>query len=124
MNLKNLNKLIAHLERISKPNAKPKVGFNMNWWRGNTDKARDDVSGHRCGTTACIGGHINILQGIKHYDADSAGDWLGLSPREATELFFNFPYARTSIRQAINTLKKLARTGTVDWKARAPRKAA
>lgn len=46
--------LDAHAEAVAKlESLSPDMGFNMTTWG---DKRRDDVSGHTCGTAACIAG--------------------------------------------------------------------
>ena len=97
------------------------IGFNM---RDFFAEHIPDMSGHGCGTTACIAGWAAMLSGRKDdctsgYAAESvATEWLEISERTAAHLFYGEGQAhreRASARDAVRTLRRFAETGRVDW---------
>lgn len=142
MNEANIDKLIAHLQKI------PARSFSMNTWRsGNRRPTRDEIlglqEGHTCGTNACIAGHADLLMALdkgkdraddfpkKHLAymvADLFGGtpkkrakaWLGLTDEQADALFMprNEYWATLKPHDAIVTLQYMKATGgVVDWRA-------
>ena len=81
----------------------------------------------RCGTPACIAGHAVWLAGWwgrlpTGFGAqiDFAKDWLGLSQAERYALFSAHPDGLDdppTAQDAAATLRHLAETGEVDWRA-------
>jgi hypothetical protein len=80
MNIQNMQKLIAQLERL------PDKQFDM-----------EEAIAHKpeCGTVACIAGWASLLnggpqvaQGGETWPLTWARDWLDLTSRQATRLFF------------------------------------
>ena len=70
MNIKNMKRLIAHLEDPKNP-----IGFDMRAWfrHNNSDRETRDhilttVKNHACGTVACIAGHAAYLAWALDYD--------------------------------------------------------
>ena len=85
-----------------------------------------DLSGHGCKTTACIAGWTLSLLKPKWEDLNAhdieqgARSILGLDQEQAEDLFYLPDYmSRNSVtaKQAARTLRHLAETGEVDWKA-------
>lgn len=123
MKKSNIKRLIRALEGTEKL---PGLKFNMS--------AFCDLR-HDCGTVACIGGTAAILaKGYKaaprsnrvvndiDFTAQTIGrDWLGLDEERAHRLFFasNRPWQikfhSITAEQAVEVLKKLLKTGSVDW---------
>ena len=108
------------------------VGFNMgSWftiWDYQDDAKKADKSGHACGTTACIAGHVVTLHNAKtgvplSRSPDSvstkAQEVLGLTSSQAYVLFHGSPMDTelrdTTPGQAAKVLRHLAATGYVDW---------
>lgn len=95
------------------------IGFNMAAWNNDAEiHGLRDLSGHRCGTVACIGGHAAIL-----FPEGHPNETLGLSLSEGKELFYAWSYREwydvklrnITIRHAVAVLRHLAETGEVDW---------
>jgi hypothetical protein len=115
MNVENILRVADAIEQHSIPD----LGFNMGVW---TDEGLEDLSGHKCGTVACIGGWANAVEaGSKMLEWDSpllgsqqAKAFLGLGGWESDELFFGCVYG-VSPSQAVSVLRHLAKTGEVDW---------
>lgn len=69
---------------------RPDENFDMDWWfyspqnRKQSFTERDAVSAHACGTTACLGGVIEIKT-----NGDVPKEFLGLSWLQEQSLFFN-----------------------------------
>ena len=103
------------------------LGFNMSFWVENA--SRDlDLSGHGCGTVACIGGTAEVLRlgDVKAASAswqgeENAAEWLGLSPSQANILFFSMPsgiwFQHVQPAQAVATLRYAAEFDDIDWDA-------
>lgn len=119
MNVDNISLVI---NTISNPN----VYFNMDCYFEDFDE------NNMCGTPACIAGHAYFLNNegkdscVKDEDVDqSAIDFLGLTRKQADELFYpdrfldssnmHIYYTDITRKQAINTLIRLLETGEVDW---------
>lgn len=117
----------------------PWLGFNMLNYKTVVNA---DMSGHNCGTTACIAGWANAIRlRLKEThpswggwcEHDGAADWLGIETYSssgdstADKLFYarNHPdykpdkaeatWASITAEQAVRTLRHLAETGEVDW---------
>jgi hypothetical protein len=139
MNIERINKLADIIEAGQEAND---FGFNMETWgsRGRrtiVDKS-DHESGHKCGTVACIAGWAVAAFGVsgraKKFNGDRATDMnvncmssatklLGLGVMLSEELFLargQGVYLGTiTPEHAVRTLRLLAETGEVDWKAAA-----
>jgi hypothetical protein len=119
MNVANILKVADAIEQHSIPD----LGFNMAAWYGSEDA---DLSGHRCGTVACIAGWtMAVLAPDKlHDDWGSAmpGALLGLAFDQHRQLFIpqgddcHGAYDATPA-VAAKLLRILAITGKVDWNA-------
>jgi|SRR6185437_12340722 len=116
MNRKNIKALIKALESGPVKIDGKKVGFNMNYWIDRAPRSQDR-SGHNCGTVACLGGWTDIL-----FNRDGAAintrDCLGLNYNQGIDLFYpsvSKGWGNITLPEAITTLKKLLRTGKVDW---------
>lgn len=116
MNEQRINQLINYLRTNF-----CEVGFNMESFAPVGDLV--DYSGHNCGTSCCLAGHVLIQAGIStsSFLIDSvAAEYLGLSEIQSTRLFTPVslknldPYSATP-EQAIKVLEHLLATGEVDW---------
>jgi len=122
MNREMILKVADAIEAAAKPEAKPTLGFNMGDWVSNRHY---DVSGHFCGTTACIAGWTLAVSGQELSAEDSAQYLgirneaeaiLGLSCDKAEDLFVNYPdFSDPTPSQAAAVLRHLAETGEVNW---------
>lgn len=142
MNKENINKLIEHLEyqdfkgksakaiENAKENKKL-VGFNMlNWDTSGVSYKMEDKSPFKCNTTACIAGHIKLMNSDDpatkniRYDDDYityGAKYLGISYKDANKLFgcdgkINERLEDVTISDAIVALLILRDTGKVSWK--------
>ena len=129
----NPERILAVADAIEKHTI-PELGFNMGYFFGH-DGELPDLSGHNCGTTACIGGYARTLMVGSVHKADQGsyeldeGKWLDIDFTTVNQLFYasNHPAANKSNgtwatefksitpEQAVRTLRHLAATGTVDW---------
>jgi hypothetical protein len=102
---------------------KPHKWFNMStWFRKVTRKNRAGETVD-CGTVGCIAGWANTL-----YGNGAPGQWqergrelLGLTYDQADELFFARDIKRKSLlspHRAAKVLRRLAKTGQVNWRVR------
>lgn len=99
MNHENIKSLITLLESVDDDS------FNMQYFfytEGRMIGFKEFTKlNHVCGTTACIAGWVNVLveMGNYHYDddhdpydvtddTDVAANWLGLSKKEAQQIFY------------------------------------
>jgi hypothetical protein len=116
----------------------PWLGFNMTGYK----TTGPDMTGHNCGTSACIAGWANAirlrLSQNTHIvngwcEHDEAANWLGIEAYSgfgydstADQLFYarNHPdygngaeacWSTIPAAQAVRTLRHLAATGNVDW---------
>ena len=131
MNKQNIQILIDHLK------TQKFCGFNMEYFVSNLHDASFDHSSNHCGTTACLAGHIRILQenpdclvdfefvgdkfrGPEDYVTHGA-EFLGISWDDAADLFMyeSFICGRDldgiTLEQAIAVLENLKTTGKVEW---------
>lgn len=102
-------------------------GFNMSEWinRGWDGKGKGNANGkHFCGTTACVAGwtyHANAEEARRsgEHIPDYAANKLGLTVVQAHALFHTYMWQNRDIHplHAVETLRYLAETGRVDWKA-------
>lgn len=115
----------------------PGLGFNMANWKATATQWRPDLTGHSCGTVACIAGWTCEVLGTpmitdmsqRNYDRyHEAGDILGLSVADQLELFLpdhpgcsydscDDDHQPILPEQAVRCLRNLAITGKVDWEA-------
>lgn len=102
------------------------LGFNMVMWRQFARDDAPDMSGHNCGTTACVAGWacavlLNDLEAVDALGMTEMGrDFFGLDHDQSFELFIAQGRAESDMAdvpqdQAIRTLRHLAATGEVDW---------
>lgn len=134
MNKKNVLRLAEHLEKIAQQ-TNPFVGFTM------YDYATCE---HECGTAGCIAGHIYLLRNgpeafemaAQIFEQFQCGDgnvsvgpvtrihpegaaWLGIDTETSNNLFLmnNSRYSLSEVTPewAAATLRRLAKTGEVDW---------
>ena len=116
MNEENILKVADAIERHSIPD----LGFNMELLRGAADERYPDLSGHNCGTVACIAGWALAVAG-KDGGFEAAAEFFGFKDQEEEEsydfpLFFpGSPHYGTTSSQAVAVLRHLAETGEVDW---------
>ena len=121
MNRENILKVADAIEKHSIPD----LGFNMTMWIDRHPFPGQDISGHNCGTTACIAGWAAAVS-IGASEAENlntvsvsvrrvARDYLGLSDDEALWLFEGFSTGEEKPSQAVSVLRHLAETGKVDW---------
>lgn len=100
--------------------AVPDLGFNMNWWEiESDDNSARDMSGHNCGTIACIGGWTERL-----FPGVEASETLGLTGSQARALFYPDGHFDATPDKAVAVLRHLAETGEVDWSIATPATAA
>lgn len=136
---KNFDALISALEHGINYGGEP-VYFDMGLWfrrreAGVTLSQIEDVDYDHvedvdnCGSAACLGGFIRVLQGCKYpdiagYNFDEHGKkFLGLNDLQASRLFrpWEFPPHRDRLigeftrQRAIETVKHLKETGEVKW---------
>ena len=85
-------------------------------WKGKKDW---------CNTSGCIAGYVCTLKlpdfhMMGDHECDAAR-WLGLSEREATDLFYahwaEIPIDEVTAEMAVVCLRNFAETGKVDWAA-------
>jgi hypothetical protein len=107
----------------------PRLGFNMRWLFLKREPRRPDeidMSGHDCGTVACIAGWaLAVKKGSQPRNAKkaegealiTAEEYLGLNQYEAHALFFPPERHERDITpsEAVAVLRHLAETGEVDW---------
>lgn len=127
MNVENILRVAQAIEDAAKPDAKPEIGFCMNWWDHDLDDEDRyygrDMTGHGCGTVCCIGGWTDRLFGETNSEEETAAR-LGLSPEDGERLFYaDELFARMkdiTPTHAVAVLRHLAATGVVDWTVGAP----
>ncbi len=112
MNVENILKVANAIEQHSIP----ELGFNMFQWYGD-DTFHRDISGHGCGTVACIGGWAGqVLLGNSNCTSQDLLDPLGIDKKQASALFFDWDTTiDVTPAQAVRTLRHLAATGAVNW---------
>jgi len=82
----------------------------------------------KCGSAGCIGGHAAVLWPhvsdkvdddayIFSWDEEKLAEVLGISDDQANELCFPGNYNSITRGMAVQTLRRLALTGEVDWKS-------
>lgn len=122
MNKANVLAVADAIER----HAFPKLGFNMGAYVEPSGYWTPDRSGHNCKTVACVAGWtIAVKEGhaITSWSWSrriAAGNFLGLDMEEADCLFNPTDlsdWESIKPKQAVATLRRLARTGKVSWKA-------
>ena len=101
----------------------------------HADRFRQDQWRHTCGTPACIAGWSCALQhdkeqprqvNLNDYDGSDikrkAAEALGLTPREASDMFQPEPYGefgeRPTAAEAVSVLRHYVETGEVHWPER------
>lgn len=106
-----------------------RVGFSMNTYCSDPEALVVDMTGHNCGTVACVAGHAYLLEmqnditRAKAADCDEIEDvaatFLGIEGDDAAHLFYDLPVEidlqQVAPEMAIETLTRLAETGRVEW---------
>ena len=115
----NKDNILAVADAIEKHSI-AELGFNMSLYGGKTGPSDPDLSGHNCGTVACIAGWADkVLTGRDPdvHSSDYAQGLLGLSAEQAIDLFVPSDWAKNTITpaHAVAVLRNLAETGEVDW---------
>lgn len=134
MNVENILKVADAIEK----HEIAWLGFNMRSWYADRDDGftgfeYDDLSGHKCGTVACIAGwatavEVGELVLIKELEnsrlegrkltsiplVSEPEDFLGLDNHQAGQLFHG-ARVDTTAAHAVRALRHLAATGKVDW---------
>lgn len=116
MNRKNIKTLITALESGPIKVGHTRIGFNMGRWYEVAPRSRDR-SGHKCGKVACLGGWTDILFSANGEGGTTRG-YLGLDYQQGLDLFYpsvSKEWNDITLSEAVTTLKKLLRTGKVDW---------
>ena len=133
-NIARLNRLIDFMATHDS------VGFSYTTYYDPDFDPKRDMSGRHCGTVACVAGWTVLLMMEENFIEkkmslgyinehaqkyagynDSASDYLELTTDERNELFFADDdgiddWRRTvTLRQAINTIKRFADTGVIDY---------
>ena len=113
MNVENILKVAEAIEQHSIAD----LGFNMSIVTGPVRPDRLDMSGHNCGTVACIAGWTNAVFKNASPHTPAAAGYLGLEADQADELFCPEGWMDGDIKpeQAVRTLRHLAVSGEVDW---------
>lgn len=113
VNVKNLDKLIAALE------AAPEDRFDMrNYVSQYGDGTDEEIARDECGSAACIAGWcmwLGLGKAEKVAAFSFAKNWLGLIEYEARDLFTPNNLSSIRLPDAIGTLKRLRKTGEVNW---------
>lgn len=115
--------LADRIERGENPTLnKQKLGFNMADYISEEYDGYTDMTGHMCDTTACIAGWAAAQTGdfCNVRDVGTiAREYLGLDENQANALFFGHPINTLMLdvtpAQAAAVLRRLARTGVVQW---------
>ena len=133
MNIERMTLLAEKLEDVGQF---PEMGFNMVDYI-DRDGYNRDTSGHSCETTACIAGWAhwislgmdpNKLARLGLNSHVVAQDWLGLTDKQAGELFlpdgeelapYGLSYNSITPWDAAKVVRRAADTGTIDWSAAA-----
>lgn len=116
LNIENLQKVRDHIAKL------PGQNFNMDYWARNLS----DLSVHpmyECDTVSCIGGWTNFLFGGERYSERLAAIHLGMTSRQAHELFYppngyfddGDDYCTITTAEACMVLDHLKATGRVNW---------
>lgn len=125
MNKRNVLAVAAAIEKHSIK----RLGFNMGRYFGKASNVGKDMSGHRCGTVACIAGWAYAVKHGSKLPKNAVGDveyaayseavkFFGLndSLSDTWELFHpSRPWATITPKDAVKVLRNLAKTGKVDW---------
>lgn len=124
INVENILRVADAIEHHSIPD----LGFNMfDYTMDAGDLAHfgvSDMSGHNCGTTACIAGWAlavrdeGKLPDVEDYHAEAA-NFLELPLRTSEALFLHWNDGTTPA-EAVAVLRHLAATGEVDWSISSP----
>lgn len=127
-NILNITTLRDYLSWLNEPSTQPDIGFNMNTYCGPSDIKTKDMTGHECGTVACIAGHACFLYteaakpkkgfwSVSEY-YHVAKDLLGLTDGDARFLFSggfsdDLDQAKISVTSAITELNYMIVHGQV-----------
>jgi hypothetical protein len=128
----NRENILAVADAIEKHSI-PDLGFNMAALIDQTSENYPDVSGHNCGTVACIAGWATfiakgMIPGEQQWSASVLAPgrlFLDITQEQASRLFSPAGeyddeakyaiYAGITPSQAVSVLRHLAETGEVDW---------
>lgn len=110
MNIEAITKLADALEAHTLD-----LGFNMMHWKITSGDPKD-LSGHNCGTTACIGGWAcKLLANNDDPTFELAQDLLGLTEDQATWLFIGMFSPKwmpdITLAEAVSALRHMAELG-------------
>ena len=97
------------------------IGYNQGTFGSGASRFRD-MTGHHCGTNACIAGWAKAVWAPRSRNAyESARRVLGLTGEQASELFSGVVPLSTepTAAQAALVLYNLAVTGKVNWRVAA-----
>ncbi|MGV8950113.1 MAG: hypothetical protein ACOH2M_03345 [Cypionkella sp.] len=121
VNAENILKVADAIEQHSIAD----LGFNMGGWVSIATSAAPDMSGHNCGTVACVAGWacaviLNDLEATESMDMADIGALMGLDGDQSFDLFIGQRREEPDLKlvsqdQAVRTLRNLAVTGEVDW---------
>lgn len=121
MNTENILRVADAIEQHSIPD----MGFNMGTFRGEADSGHPmsvDLSGHNCGTVACIAGYAEtlfVMDGGDLADYGGSGTFFGISDDDQIALImprgWNLDPRQYTPQRAVSVLRHLAATGEVDW---------
>lgn len=127
INVENILRVADAIEQHSIPD----LGFNMGVFRSKadpTDPSGVDLTGHNCGTVACIAGWAEAVYVREGGDPDryrSSSWYFGIEDDRTSERLITPPGWRTNPSQftperAVAVLRHLAATGEVDWTISSP----
>lgn len=111
---------ILHLADVIEKGS-DQLGFNMAFYEYLTSNPDLDMSGHKCGTVACIAGWaVHTFPPDDRYATawTAARDQLGLTTFQADQLFepsVDAAYEKATPEIAAKVLRHLAETGEVEW---------
>lgn len=110
MNVENILKVADAIENHEIAD----LGFNMAVIKAPSRNEVPDMSGHDCGTVACIAGWTHTLFPAHSGDA---GFSLGLADDVAESLFLPSGWLSNTItpQKAAKVLRNLTETGVVNW---------
>jgi hypothetical protein len=134
MKSKNMNRVADRIEAIAKADAKRvTIGFNMGSLKAAAVTKTCDLTGHDCGTVACIAGHAYLEAGhtpSQLKKANTAVIWsvakefFGITEFEAEDLFAPYTLMNTKdvgrlsnipLDMAVATLRASASAKRITW---------
>ena len=119
MNILNLTKLAADLDMLHHAKAPANFIFDMRTILSTGKEHPEYEKEHPCATVGCMAGWILFKYFNQPPDAhgptDCASEWLGLTLREAGDLFFDSTAMQCSAAECAVVVRHLIETGHVDW---------